>query len=112
MKNKNNSDVSYYKFSTFFEQMTKHAFISEMLQEAYYRYGKIIEVLNPEIDTSGYDFVLECNGFTRHIQLKTSKSNSKTRSQKINIALTEKPSGCVIWILREELVTIRPYNGR
>jgi hypothetical protein len=100
--NNNSPDVKYYKYSTFFEQMTEHVFISEVLQEAFFRYGIIIEVLRSEIDTSGYDIVLECNGFPRHIQLKTSKSDSKTINQNINSALLEKPSGCVIWILREE----------
>ena len=101
MKNNNNLDVRYYENSLFFAQMTEHVFISELLQEAYYRYGKIIEILRPEIDTSGYDIVLECNDFTRHIQLKTSKSTSRTSSQTINSGLSEKPSGCVIWIFRE-----------
>lgn len=102
MKTDNSTDESYYKYSTFFEQMIEHVFISEILQEAWFRHGKIIEVLRSEIDASGYDIVLACNGFTRYIQLKTSKPNSKISSQKINIALSEKPSGCVIWILREE----------
>lgn len=102
MKNGNITDESYYKHSTFFEQMTEHVFISEILQEAWFRYGKIIEVLRSEIDASGYDIVLACNGFTRYIQLKTSKPNSQKSSQSINIVLSEKPSGCVIWILREE----------
>ena len=86
--------------SNFYEQLVEHSFISEILQEAYLRYGVIIEVLHSEIDCSGYDIVLECNGVIRHIQLKTSKHDASTQYQKINISLGKKPSGCVIWIKR------------
>ena len=59
-------------------------------------------MLRSEIDASGYDIVLECNGILRHIQLKTSGKDAKTASQKINVALATKPSGCVVWIVRHE----------
>ena len=88
--------------SSFYEQLVEHVFISEVLQEAWFRYGKTVEVLRSEIDSSGYDVLLECNGVSRHVQLKTTRPESKTAYQKINIALQEKPSGCVIWLLREE----------
>ncbi len=59
-------------------------------------------MLHSEVDAFGYDVVFDCNGVVRHVQLKTSKCNAKTRKQKVNIALAEKPSGCVVWILRHE----------
>jgi hypothetical protein len=37
-----------------------------------------VEVLKPEVDDSGYDLVLEANGFVRHVQLKASAQGSKT----------------------------------
>lgn len=87
--------------SNFYEQLAEHVFISEILQEAFFRFGKTVEVLRSEIDSSGYDIVLECNGVIRHVQLKTSLMNATTSIQKINVALAEKPSGCVIWLKRE-----------
>jgi hypothetical protein len=93
--------ASYLK-SNFYEQLVEHAFISELLQEAWFRYGKTVEVLRSEIDSSGYDLLLECNGVIRHVQLKNSIAGAKTAYQKINIALAEKPSGCVVWLMREE----------
>jgi len=87
--------------STFYEKVVEHVFISEVLQEAWYRFRKAVEVLRAEVDASGYDVVLECNGFLRHVQLKTSMPDKKGR-QPVNIALAEKPSGCVVWILRNE----------
>ncbi len=55
-------------------------------------------MLKPQVDDSGYDLVLEANGIVRHVQLKSSHLGSATSAVNINIALEEKPSGCVIWI--------------
>lgn len=88
--------------SAFYEQLVEHVFISEVLQEAFYGFGNTVEVLRSEVDASGYDVVFECNGILRHIQLKTSKLNAKTRRQKVNSGLSKKPSGCVVWIIRQE----------
>jgi len=88
--------------STFYEQLVEHVFISEVLQEACYYYKKTVEVLRSEVDASGYDVVLECNGVLRHVQLKTSRQKSGTTKQNVNIELANKPSGCIVWIVRSE----------
>lgn len=94
--------------SSFYEQLVEHVFISEILQEAWYRHEKTIEVLRSEIDASGYDVVLECNSIIRHIQLKTSAEGGKTAYQNVNIHLADKPGGCIIWLVRaEDAVTCR-----
>lgn len=95
------ADNDTYLKSTTYEQLVEHLFISEVLQEALYRYSKTVEVLHGEVDASGYDLVLDCNGYIRHLQLKTSKPDKKG-SQPVNVALAEKPSGCVVWVLRHE----------
>jgi len=92
---------SYLK-SNFYEQLTEHVFISELLQEAWFKFGEIVEVLRTEVDSGGYDLVLECRGAIRHVQLKTSGAGAKTSRQNLNTALEEKPSGCVIWIVRDQ----------
>ena len=69
-----------YRKSSFYEQLVEHVFISEVLQEVYFRFKKTVEVLQSEIDASGYDIVLECNGILRHIQLKTTGERAKSRS--------------------------------
>jgi hypothetical protein len=91
-----------FRKSSFYEQLVEHVFISEVLQEVYFRHKKTVEVLRSEVDASGYDVVLECNGYLRHVQLKTSGEGAKTARQKINVALATKPSGCVVWIQRHE----------
>lgn len=35
----------------------------------------------------------------RHVQLKASVAGGSTSTQKINVALSKKPGGCVIWII-------------
>lgn len=92
---------SQYLKSTFYEQLTEHVFVSEVLQEAWFGFGRTVEVLRSEIDASGYDLVLECAGVTRHVQLKTSKPKAKTSYQKVHVSLAEKPSGCVVWLIRQ-----------
>jgi hypothetical protein len=47
-------DAAFLK-SAFIEWLVEHVFISEVLQEAWYSYGRTIEVLRSEVDSSGYD---------------------------------------------------------
>lgn len=88
--------------SGFFEQLVEHTFISEILQEVYFGFGQVAEVLRSEVDAYGYDLVLECNGFTRHVQLKTSRHDGKTSVQNVATKLAEKSGGCVIWVILQE----------
>ena len=84
--------------SSFYEQLIEHLFISEVLQEMRFRFDQWPEVLKAETDASGYDIVIESNNFIRHIQLKTSIIGASKTSVNLNTALSEKPSGCAIWI--------------
>lgn len=91
-----------YLKSSFYEQVVEHVFISEVLQEVWYRFRTTAEVLRSEVDASGYDVAFECNRVLRHVQLKTSRPGGKTGSQKVNLILATKPRGCVVWILRDD----------
>lgn len=86
--------------SSFIEKMVEHAFVSEILQEAWIRKGKQIEILRAEVDNSGYDIVACCDNVNRYIQLKTSDAGAKTSIQNVNIALVKKENACVVWIIR------------
>ncbi|SHK52435.1 hypothetical protein [Hymenobacter psychrotolerans] len=88
--------------STFHEQVVEHLFIAELLQEAWLRFNRVVEVMRSEVDAYGYDLVLECQGIVRHVQLKTSRQDAATSRQKVGVALCTKPSGCVVWIKRKE----------
>lgn len=86
--------------SSFIEKMIEHAFISEITQEAWIGKDRQLEVLRAEVDNSGYDIVLSCNNVTRYIQLKTSNSTSKTSKQNLNLSLSKKENGCIVWVIR------------
>lgn len=96
--------------STFYQQLVEHVFIAEVLQEAWFGYQRIVEILRAEVDTSGFDLVFECDGILRFVQLKTSKHDGRRRSVNVNIALADKPGGCVVWLLREEDHATRRIN--
>lgn len=80
------------------ENLIEHLFIGEVLRQLWCLGVYDATVLRSEIDAAGYDLVIEVGSIVRHIQLKSSSHSAKTSRQKINIALENKPSGCVVWI--------------
>src|SRR3546814_20326191 len=62
-----------------------------------------LEVLRSEFDGHGYDIVVEAKGVLRHIQFKHSRADSKVRRQKVNVALTQNPGGCVLWSMVDRI---------
>src|SRR3546814_8387644 len=83
--------------STLREKVVEHLFLAELSKEMLLRAKTPFEVLRSEFDGHGYDIVVEAKGVLRHIQFKHSRADSKVRRQKVNVALTQKPGGCVIW---------------
>jgi hypothetical protein len=61
-----------------------------------------VEVLRSDFDASVSDLLLECQNCMSYFQLKTSASNSKMRTQRVNIALSHKSGGCVVWLICKE----------
>lgn len=84
------------------EKLIEHLFVGELLRHLWLQGMRDVEVLRSEVDSGGFDLVLECKGILRHIQLKTSHSAAKTNSVDINVALAQKPSGCVVWLFFDE----------
>src|ERR1700752_1347835 len=84
--------------SSYREKLIEHLFVAELLKLSWLHHGCSLEIAKPEVDNSGYDLIAETRGLVRHIQLKTSIVGATTCSQKVNIKLAEKPSGCVVWI--------------
>ena len=82
------------------ESLIEHAFIFGVLQEAWRRH-EVIEVLRPEVDI-GVDIVLERGATTRHVQLKSRRSDSKVARYDVNELLAAKPSATVVLIEFED----------
>lgn len=79
------------------EKLLEHLLVGELLRDAWLQ-NRSLEVLRPEVDATGYDLVLVCEGVFRYVQLKASHTKSKTARVPVNIALADKPGGCVVWI--------------
>lgn len=92
----------HYLKSSYREKLIEHLFIGELLKLSWASGACSLEISKPEVDNQGYDLIAEENGAIRHIQLKTAKSDAKASYQKVHIALSKKPSGCVIWIYFDE----------
>jgi hypothetical protein len=95
------ADGQHSDHSSFREKLLEHLFVSELLRHFWLARVVAAEVLKPEVDNGGYDLVLSCGGITRHIQLKSSFRGASTRAQSVNRRLSDKPSGCVIWMYFE-----------
>jgi hypothetical protein len=93
-----------YLHSSSREALIEHVFVAEILQEAWFAREQLVDVLRSEVDAAGYDIVFECGSILRHVQLKASESRGKTSRQTINTRLSEKPGGCVVWVVYSERI--------
>lgn len=88
----------HFRFSTFREKLIEHLFLGELLRLSWQRGECSLEVAKPEVDSRGYDVIIERDGVVRHVQLKASSRGAATSRQTIHVGLAGKPAGCVIWI--------------
>lgn len=103
------SSTEHSTMSSYRERLIEHLFIGELMKSLWLK-GLSVEVSKPQVDDSGYDLILECNGIIRHVQLKASHHESSTPTVKVNIKLAEKPSGCVVWIrFDQNTMDLGPY---
>lgn len=89
----------HYLRSSYREKLIEHLFVGELLKFGWLRELEGFEVLSPEVDDSGYDVVIEYGRVVRHVQLKSSLASGRANGQNIQLALMNKPSGCVVWIV-------------
>ncbi len=96
--------------SGFREKLIEHLFIGELLKCSWEDGTCAVEVSKPEVDRKGYDLIVESGKVIRHVQMKTTHKKRKAASQKVHIALADKPSGCVAWIyFDEENIELGPF---
>lgn len=92
------------------EKALEHIFLSELSKALLLDLSVPFEVLRSEFDANGYDIVVEARGIIRHVQLKVTRVGGKRRNVDINLALAEKPSGCVVWIMADPAtLSIGPF---
>lgn len=88
--------------SSYREKLIEHLFVGDLLKLSWMERDGFLEISKPEVDNSGYDLIIEANGFLRHIQLKSSYKGARASQQKVHISLSEKKSGCVVWVIFDE----------
>lgn len=92
-------ETAHYLQSSYREMLIEHLFTGALLK-VLWRAGPVpAEVMKPQVDTGGYDLLVEAKEIARHIQLKGSFRGARTASQKIHRSLAKKPSGCVVWVM-------------
>lgn len=96
--------------SSYREILIEHLFIGEIMRRLWLKGITQFEVLQPQVDDSGYDLVIEANGVVRHIQLKSSFDAAATGQVKASLKLALKPSACVVWVrFNPETVALGPF---
>lgn len=92
------------------EKIIEHLFVGELLKRLWQRGARDVEVLRSEVDSSGYDLVLEHADVVRHVQLKSSFRGAHTSRQTVSRKLQQKPSACVVWLVfDQDTLELGPY---
>jgi hypothetical protein len=80
------------------EKVVEHIFLAELSRSLLLDLAMPFEVLRSEFDAFGYDVVIDANGVLRHVQLKATTAAGARAHVDVQVALADKPSGCVVWI--------------
>ncbi|WP_380785650.1 hypothetical protein [Sphingomonas sp. R86521] len=93
------------------EKVLERVFLTELSKVLLIEFETPFEVLRSEFDANGYDVVVEARGILRHIQLKATRVGGKRASVDVNLALAEKPGGCVVWFKADpETLAVGPFH--
>ncbi|MGA1801434.1 hypothetical protein [Rhizobium sp. HT1-10] len=103
------SKLKHSIHSTLRENIIEHLFAGEILRRLWQKGIVDAEILKSEFDAGGYDLVLTCRYVTRHIQLKVSIEGGARAHVGVNLRLSEKPSGCVIWIAVDDGLAFKGF---
>jgi len=81
------------------EKVLEHIFLGDLLR-ALWRMGvHDTQILRPEVDRNGYEFLLGHERIRRSVQLKSTYRGGKAKEVTLNRHLENEPSGCVIWMM-------------
>ncbi len=89
--------------SSYREKLIEHLFVGELLKYSWAKRNCALAVAKPEVDNGGYDVIAEDGAVVRHIQLKAAHRRAKAATQKVHVALAQKPAGCLVWVFFDEV---------
>ncbi len=82
----------------YLEKVMEHVFLGRLLEECWFRRGRVVEVMRAEVDAAGFDLILEVDGVVRHVQLKATKKGGSTKFVDVNRRLAARQGGCIVWM--------------
>lgn len=92
------------------EKVIEHTFLAELSRSLLLDLAMPFEVLRSEFDAFGYDVVIEANRVLRHIQIKATVATGSRAHVDVQVALVEKPGGCVVWMFVDpETLRLGPF---
>lgn len=91
------SEDKHFLHSSLREEYVEYIFLSKLCSYGWSQ-DRFVEVARAHTSAHGYDLILSCENVTRHVLLKSSLVDATTNHKSVNLALTKKPSGCVIWL--------------
>ncbi len=92
------------------EKVIERAFLAELSRSLLLDMAMPFEVLRSEFDAFGYDVVIEANRVLRHIQLKATVASGSRAHVDVQLALADKPGGCVVWVFVDrETLRLGPF---
>jgi hypothetical protein len=89
--------------------MLEHLFVGEVMRQLWLERIYDLEVLNPQVDSAGYDLAFERGSIVRHVQLKSARKGARFGYQKVSLDLASKPSGCVVVVEFDERLVLGPF---
>lgn len=95
--------------SAYREMIVEHLWLGALLRFVWCR-GRHAEVLKSVVDDSGYDLVVDVEGSTRYIQLKSVKSNGRARAFTVARTLASKRGACVVVIVVTEQLELDHFR--
>lgn len=92
------------------EKVIEHAFLAELSRSLLLDLAMPFEVLRSEFDAFGYDVAIEANRVMRHVQLKATVATGSRAHVDVQLALADKPGGCVVWVFVDrETLRLGPF---
>lgn len=92
------------------EKVLERVFLTDLSRVLLIGLRIPFEVLRSEFDGHGFDVIVEARGIVRHVQLKATRIGGKRASVDVNLALADKPGGCVVWFMADpEALTVGPF---
>jgi hypothetical protein len=92
--------------SSHVENILTHALIAGIAQDLWHRDPWLdVQVFKAEVDDSGFDLVLGCNGSMRYIQIKQTHLKGKTAKYSLRQDFSQMPGGCAV-VLVYDAVTL------